>query len=244
MNRFFVDPAAVGDNTILIDGEDVKHIKKVLRLHEGDQIEISDSAEWEYTCEIVSMSDEIVGARIIDKQSFTREPGIKVTLFQGVPKGTKMEQIVQKCTELGVSEIVPVFMIRSVVTDNGKYGKKIIRFNTIAAQAAKQCRRGTVPEVQEAVHSDDVPLMLDDFDLVLFPYENEREVTIKDVLQGLDEKPKSIAVIIGPEGGFSEEEAAQFTFSGAVSVSLGKTILRTETAGPAAVAMCMYELEL
>lgn len=244
MSRFFVDPAAVGENTILIDGEDVRHITKVLRLKEGDRIEVSDSGEWEYSCEIVSMSSSMIGAKIIDKQRFAREPEIKVTLFQGVPKGSKMEQVVQKCTELGVNEIVPVFMTRSVVTDNGKYGRKIIRYNSIAMEAAKQCRRGIVPLVQEAIYSEDVPPLLDDYDLVLFPYENENELTIKGALHDLKEKPKSIAVIIGPEGGFSEEEAGRFTFSGAVSVSLGKTILRTETAGPAAVAMCMYELEL
>ncbi|MEA4922608.1 MAG: RsmE family RNA methyltransferase [Eubacteriaceae bacterium] len=244
MSRFFVDPAAVGENTILIDGEDVRHITKVLRLKEGDRIEVSDSGEWEYSCEIVSMSSSMIGAKIIDKQRFAREPEIKVTLFQGVPKGSKMEQVVQKCTELGVHEIVPVFMTRSVVTDNGKYGRKIIRYNSIAMEAAKQCRRGIVPLVQEAIYSEDVPPLLDDYDLVLFPYENENELTIKDALHDLKEKPKSIAVIIGPEGGFSEEEAGRFTFSGAVSVSLGETILRTETAGPAAVAMCMYELEL
>ncbi|MGI6737669.1 MAG: RsmE family RNA methyltransferase [Anaerovoracaceae bacterium] len=244
MRKFFADPSAVGERTILLEGEDARHISKVLRLQKGDKIEISDMQEWEYICEITTISRNSVGARILDKQGFSREPETRITLFQGVPKGQKLEEVVRRSTELGVAEIVPVFMIRSVVRDNGTYGRKIIRANAVAAEASKQCRRDRIPIVSEAVHSDDLPPLLEDFDLVLFPYENEREVTIRDVLHNLDRKPKKVAILIGPEGGFSDEEARHFTFSGAISVSLGRTILRTETAGPAAIAMCLYELEL
>lgn len=244
MNRFFVDPAQVGDNTIMIDGDDVKHITKVLRLKAGDKIEVSDTLEWEYLCEIVSVSPDVVGARILDKQKFAREPEVDITLYQGVPKGSKMEEVVEKSTELGVRDITPVFMIRSVVRENTRYNKKIMRYNMIARAAAKQCRRGLIPVVHEALHSDDIMALIPEYDLVLLPYENEKEVTLKDAIRNMPRKPRSIAIIIGPEGGFSDDEARRLIFAGAVSVSLGKTIMRTETAGPAAIAMCMYELEM
>lgn len=244
MRRFFVDPAAVGSQYITIDGEDVKHIKRVLRLKPGDQIEISDSDQWEYRCEISSISNDTVDARILDKQTFAREPKINLALFQGVPKGNKMEQIVQKSTELGVRDITPVFMERSIVADHGKYNRKILRYNAIAREAAKQCRRGVVPVVHEALHSDDILNVMSEYDLVLLPYENEKDVSLKQALRSLNEKPGSVALIIGPEGGFSEDEARRLIFGGALSVSLGKTIMRTETAGPAAIAMCYYEIEM
>ncbi|MDD5987670.1 MAG: RsmE family RNA methyltransferase [Eubacteriales bacterium] len=244
MHRFFVDASQVVGKSILIDGEDVRHIRKVLRLRPGDVIEVSDSSSWEYRCRIVSVEEDAVEAVIEDKQRFAREPSLEITLYQGVPKGDRMEQVVQKCTELGVVQIVPVFMMRSVVADNGKYGKKIIRYNTIAREAAKQCRRGIVPVVTEPIYPDDFSTLADTYDLILFPYENEEKRTIKQCLRGLKEKPKRIAIIVGPEGGFSDEEAGHILFSGGISVSLGKTILRTETAGPVAAAMCMYELEM
>lgn len=244
MHRFFVDASQVLEKVVLIEGDDVKHIRKVLRLRIGDEIEVSDSTAWEYRCRILSMDEHLVEATIIDKQRFAREPQLEITLYQGVAKGDRMDQVIQKCTELGVHRIVPVFMMRSVVVDNGKYNRKIIRYNAIAREAAKQCRRGVIPEVTEAIHSDDIPALAGEFDLMLFPYENEEEVTIKQCLQNLPEKPKKIAIAIGPEGGFSKEEASHIVFAGGVSVSLGKTILRTETAGPTAAAMCMYQLEM
>ena len=162
-----------------------------------------------------------------------------------------METIIQKCVELGVHRIVPVFMDRTVVVDRGNFGKKVDRWNKVSAEAVKQCRRGIIPEVTQPVKTEDVlqdrdnsgtPDMLEEFDLVLFPYENEKGATIKDALRKTN--AANVAVIIGPEGGFSDEEALAIIGAGGVSVSLGKTILRTETAGMAAIAMIMYELEL
>ncbi len=245
MNRFFVDAADVGEDRICIRSkEDVKHITKVLRLREGDEIEISDSSQWEYVGQIQSMEDGIIQAKILDKQTFAREPEVQVTLFQGIPKQSKMESIVQKCTELGIYEFVPVFMERTVVVDKGNFDKKIQRWQKIAAEAVKQCRRGIIPHVEDAVKFRQMVRLLQSFDLVLFPYENETGRTVKDALRSLEARPKSIAVIIGPEGGFSDTEAEQLKTLGADCVSLGRTILRTETAGMAALAMIMYELEL
>ena len=180
--------------------------------------------------------------RITDKQSFAREPVTRVTLFQGIPKAGKMDLIVQKCVELGIDSIVPVFMERTVVNDNGKIGKKTERWQKISDEACKQCRRGIVPHIADAVSHSEMMDMLDDFDLVLFPYENETGNTIKDSLRNLSTKPKTVAIVIGPEGGFSDSEAKNLKKY--ECVSLGKTILRTETAGIAALAMTMYELEL
>ena len=245
MARFFVDSADVSEKSISIRSKEaIKHITKVLRLKEGDKLEISDSTEWEYEVEIDFIDSEVVETLILDKQKFAREPEIKVTLFQGIPKQSKMETIVQKCVELGVYSIVPVFMDRTVVVDKGKFDKKIERWQKISAEAVKQCKRGIVPEVRDAIKSKDLPDAMNEYDLILFPYENETGRTIKDALRGLENKPESVAIIIGPEGGFSDKEAETLKAANADCVSLGKTILRTETAGLAALSMVMYELEL
>lgn len=245
MARFFVDSSDVQGNRIYIRAEeDIMHISKVLRLKEGDSVEISDSAEWEYKAEIQFIDRDIIETIILDKQKFAREPDIRVTLFQGIPKQSKMETIVQKCVELGIYKIVPVFMDRTVVVDKGKFDKKIQRWQKVSAEAVKQCRRGIIPEICDAVRSKELPDMLQKYDLILFPYENETGRTIKDSLKQVTDKPGTVAIVIGPEGGFSDKEADILKEAGADSVSLGRTILRTETAGPAALSMVMYELEL
>ena len=167
-----------------------------------------------------------------------------MTFFQGVPKQGKMDLIVQKNVELGVKNIVPVFMDRTVVNDKSKFSKKLERYNTIGAEAAKQCQRGTLPIVEDAIEFDQLMDRLKDFDLVLFPYENEDNRNMKNALRELKNKPESVAVIIGPEGGFSDSEADRLKSEDVECVSLGKTILRTETAGIAALSMIMYELEM
>lgn len=288
MSRFFVRPEDVGENTIRIENrEDLHHMMKALRLSAGDEIDVSDSSAWEYRVKLLHLDAAYAEARILDKQSFTAEPGIEVTLFQGIPKQGKMETIVQKCVELGVWRIVPVFMARTVVVDKGNFGKKIERWQKVSCEAVKQCKRGIIPEVAMPIQLADAVKEFEQFDLVLFPYENETGMTIKDVLrqelacresragcneadhiaakgevcQTSDRPPgridpeegagtvsagllRRIAVIIGPEGGFSAEEAETIVNAGGRSVSLGRTTLRTETAGLAAMAMIMYELEL
>ncbi len=257
MSRFFVPPENVGEDVIIIDDKnDLHHMTKVLRLSEGDEIDVSDSQEWEYRAALVSLNANEATARILDKQKCTTEPETKITLFQGIPKQGKMETVIQKCVELGVSKIVPVFMARTVVVDKGNFGKKIQRWQKVSDEAVKQCKRGLIPEVAEPVKTAEAIEQFSSFDLVLFPYENEEGTTIKDVLRrkpvngeeapggSMPAKPHRIAVIIGPEGGFSDEEANAVIAAGGRSVSLGKTTLRTETAGMAAMAMIMYELEL
>lgn len=251
MSRFFVEPENIGEKNIIIDNrEDLHHMMKVLRLSAGDEIEVSDSVEWEYTAELLYLDSDSAEARIIDKQRFTTEPEVQVTLFQGIPKQGKMETIVQKCVELGVHAVIPVFMDRTVVVDKGNFGKKVQRWQKVSDEAVKQCKRGLIPQVFDPMKMPEVLTTFGVFDLVLFPYENEDGTTIKDVLRKVRESNewlegrKRIAVIIGPEGGFSDKEAADIVAAGGRSVSLGKTTLRTETAGMATLAMVMYEMEL
>lgn len=243
--RIFTDPVNIGDKYIAIkDKGDIKHMIKVMRLREGDRVDVSDSAQWEYETEIDQITEDEVLLRILDKQAFAREPEVKVTLFQGVPKAGKMETIIQKCVELGVHAITPVFMERTVVVEKGNFGKKLERWQKVADEAVKQCKRGLIPEIKDQLRFREMISQLGDFDLVLFPYENESDYSIKDCLRNLSSKPTAVAIIIGPEGGFADSEAELLDEAGAVRVTLGKTILRTETAGMAALAMTMYELEL
>ncbi len=247
MARVFVNPEMIDESTVTItDTGDIRHITRVLRLGEGDRIEVSDKTEYEYDCIIASAAEDTIIAEIAAKRKFASEPAVKVTLFQGIPKAGKMEAIVQKCVELGIYEIVPVWTERTVVTDKGNLKKKLERWQKIADEAVKQCRRGIIPSV--AKDAKLAGLSFDGYDLVLLAYENEERQGLKDCLEAIDkkgtEKPKKIAIIIGPEGGFSENEVKLMTESGARSVTLGKTILRTETAGPAMLAMIMYAMEL
>lgn len=254
MSRFFVDPASIGEKYIYIDDKnDVKHMLSVLRMKKGDTLTVSDKSEWEYECEISMIEDGQICLLITDKQKFASEPDLRVTLFQGVPKGSKMDDIVRKTTEMGIARIVPVFMDRTVVKDNGTYHKKISRMQQIAGEASKQCGRGVIPEISDKLSFGEMISLLDNYDVVVFPYENEKGTTIKDALRDIcidpacsNQKPaiKTCAVIIGPEGGFSDTEAEDLKKTDALCVTLGKTILRTETAGIVTLAMIMYELEL
>lgn len=265
MRRFFTEAGNIGESGFFITSkEDIHHISKVLRLREGASIVASDTLSWEYEGEITSIEEDLITCRIVDKQRFSKEPEVAITLFQGIPKQGKMELIVQKTVELGVSRIVPFFSARTVVTDNGNFSKKIQRWQKVAEEAGKQCGRGKIPEIAEEIKFNKLVSILAQnkeqgpsklfFDFTLFPYENEEDRTIKTALQqlkigGLGDsgtlgRELSIGVIIGPEGGFSPMEAQTLKEAGAEAVSLGKTILRTETAGMAAIAMIMYELEM
>lgn len=246
MNRFFVSAVNVNEKTITIDNKsDIKHISKVLRLKVGDEIEVSDAVKWEYVGRILSIGSDELKIRIEDKQAFAREPATDITLFQGIPKQAKMDGIIQKSVELGVKAIVPVFMKRTVIVDKGRIKKRLARWQRISDESVKQCKRGIIHEISQPMDSKDAIAALKEYDIVIFTYENENETTIKDMLRSKKISPSDrIALITGPEGGFSDDEAHDIKAVGGQSVSLGKTILRTETAGPAAIAMIMYELEL
>jgi 16S rRNA (uracil1498-N3)-methyltransferase len=245
MGRFFVDKDAVKEKTIEVTNrEDILHINKVLRLGIGDRLEISDSNEFEYTTQIEYISPSSMVTRILDKQKFSREPELQITLFQGLPKQGKMETIIQKAVEIGVHTIIPVFTERTVVTEKDGFQNKLDRWRKISAEAVKQCKRGIVPEILKQMNFRDLSMVLSSYDLILIPYENEETHSIKDALRSIKVKPKTVAIIVGPEGGFSSKEIDVVEGQGGIPVTLGKTILRTETAGLVAAAMVMYELEL
>ncbi|MDR1953073.1 MAG: 16S rRNA (uracil(1498)-N(3))-methyltransferase [Clostridiales Family XIII bacterium] len=257
MRRFFVEPSAIGETHIAIrEPSDRNHIKNVLRMGVGDEAMLSDGTAFEYHARISEILPDNILFEILDKQGFGSEPSVRITLFQAIPKQGKMEVMIQKSVELGVHTIAPVYTARSV--PKGNIDNAIVkrdRWQRVAAEAGKQCRRGIIPMVETPIPMGEAVVKLAGYDLSIFPYENEEDVTIRAVLAPVAAEWKSrgpapagegarIAVFIGPEGGISDEEAAALIHAGAKPCSLGRRILRTETAGPATIAMLMYEWEL
>lgn len=239
MDRFFIDPAAVTADTAGITGEDVAHITRVLRLQKGDIITLCDGHALEYAARIRSADKQSVQVDLLERHACITEPTHHITLYQALPKTGKMEVIVQKCVELGVFAVVPVTTERCVVKPDREFEKKQIRYQRVAYEAAKQSRRGIVPQVMPLAALDGCDLA--GHELILFAYEGERQVSLKQALRGT--QARDIALIVGPEGGFSQSEAERITGRGAKAVSLGSRILRTETAGMSMLAMVLYELE-
>lgn len=242
MPKFFVEPSKISNGIITIDTEDVNHITRVLRMKIGDKITICDSMGYDYTAEIFEINKSSVLCKELDKTKSDTEPNLKVILFQGIPKGSKMEYIIQKTTELGIFRIVPVSMSRCVSKiENKKDGdKKRERWQKISESAAKQSGRGIVPEISAPVTFEEAIQELSKCDVVFAPYECEQNNSIKNVIKGVSGN-KTVGFIIGPEGGFAPEEIDRLTKLGVPPVTLGKRILRTETAGEAVLSMLMYE---
>ena len=244
MSRFFVEPSQVSDDGIItIAGTDVKHMKDVLRMNKGDKFTVCDSTGTEYSCSLEAFRDGEAVCVILDKQAGDTEPRTPCTLLQGIPKGDKMELIIQKNIELGVNRIIPVMMERSVVRFNNEKDKdkKWERWNRIALEASKQCGRLSVPVVEKPASLKVAISMVEDAELKMVPYENEEDLRLKSLLR--DKNPSSIAFIIGPEGGFAGSEIELLKEASFTTVSLGKRILRTETAGFAVMSAVRYELE-
>jgi len=247
MARFFVEQRNVNveDAIIVVTGTDVNHIKNVLRLPVGEKITLCGDEGTSYKCEIHSFGPDFVKCHILSVSEESPEPIVPVILLQGVAKGERLDLVVQKGVELGVSEIIPVITERTVVRfENDKdKKKKVERWQRIAMEASKQSGRTVVPVVEDIVSFDKALELSKDSTCRLIPYEKEYENTLKSVIGGKDiSKFDKIYVFIGPEGGFSEEEVKKAVNSGFTSVSLGKRILRTETAGPTVIAQIRYEL--
>lgn len=244
MYQFFVEPDNVNEEFVLIMGSDVNHITNVLRMKEGEHIRIVDGTGKEYECEITMLQKEAVQARILDITADSAELPIAVTLYQGLPKGDKMELIIQKAVELGAARIVPVNMKRSIVKLNeAKEKKKVERWNAIALSAAKQSKRSVVPNVCYPMSYGEMLNDTKELEALLLPYESATGMNgTRSVLASLKSK-KSVGIIIGPEGGFDDNEVTKAKELGAQVITLGKRILRTETAGIVTMAMITLEVE-
>ncbi len=240
MPRFFIEPCDVRGDVVTITGREARHIARVLRLGPGDIITLLDGSGCLYRCRIEQIEAGSVICRIMLRQAAGGEPPLRVVLLQGVAKGDRMDTIIQKGTELGVSVFLPVLCHRSVVRlDERKKAARRERWQRIAVEAAKQCRRALVPEVLEPLSWTAALETIPPGALVLVPWEEERYRSLKKELR-CRARPDELYIIIGPEGGLETREVEQACRRGAVTVTLGPRILRTETAGPAIVAMVMY----
>lgn len=251
MYHFFVEPHQIYDTNVIITGDDVNHIKNVIRLKIGDEISISNGIDGkDYRCGI----EEITETQVVCKLRFIKEDGVelpsKVYLFQGLPKGDKMEFIIQKMVELGVHEIIPVAMKRCVVKlDEKKAKSRIARWQGIAEAAAKQSKRAVIPQINNVMTYQQALEYAKDMDVKLVPYEMENILDGSSGMEGTRKIIDSlghgqrIAIFIGPEGGFEEREINDAIALNMKPVTLGRRILRTETAGMTVMAWIMYRLE-
>ncbi len=243
MHHFFAEHSQNEEGRMILTGSDVNHIRQVLRMKAGDQIYITDAAGQEYFCEIEAFDPDKVKARILYQNRESRELPVKIWLFQGLPKGDKMELVIQKAVELGVYEIVPVAMRNCVVRlDQKRAAAKTARWQAIAESAAKQAKRGLIPRVHPPMEFADAAAYAKTLDVCLLPYENERGMErTRQVLGGL-KRTGSLGIMIGPEGGFDPREI-DLVQNEVHLLSLGNRILRTETAGFVMLSMLLYQLE-
>lgn len=241
MYNFFVNENQFLDNKVFIKGNDFNHIKNVLRMKNGEKFYVSNKISGDsYLVNLDNYSQDEVICNIIEKMD-SKESTVKVTLFQGLPKADKMEYIIQKSVELGVYNIVPVDMKFCVAKLNNEE-KKLSRWQTISEAAAKQSKRNIIPKIENKISFKNMLGILNDFDLVIIAYENENKTNLKEILQE-NKNINNIAIIIGPEGGLAQDEVELLIENGAKSASIGKRILRTETASLAMLSMIMYEFE-
>lgn len=241
MPKFFFNKNDISRGQVQLFGEDEKHIKTVLRAREGEEMTLCDGEGMDYQCRIASLERGVL-LDILSKEVCETEPKTKITLYQGLPKADKMELIIQKCVELGVDRIVAVGTERAIVKLDKKENKKLERWQKIAEAAAKQSGRGKIPEIgQQVLKFKEAVAEAKGLDGAIIPYEKEQETGIRQFVQGF--QGESIGVFIGPEGGFAEEEIALAQENGITPITLGKRILRTETAGMTTAAILLYELD-
>ena len=245
MYQFFVEPGQIQGKEILIRGSDVNHIKNVLRMRVGEELAVSNGVDGrEYRCGIIALEDEVIRCEL----RFIKEDGVelpsRIYLFQGLPKADKMELIVQKAVELGAYQVIPVATRRSVVKlEEKKAAARVSRWQAIAESAAKQSKRRVIPQVQQVMNWQQALDYAKGIPVKLIPYELAEDMCrTRELLEGL-EPGQDIAVFIGPEGGFEETEIARAMEAGALPITLGKRILRTETAGMTVLSWLMYRLE-
>ena len=250
MPKFFVKTNQINEDKVIILNEDVNHIKNVLRANIDDIINVCNSDDSKnFKCRIQKLENDKIICKIEEQVESDVEGRVNLCLYQGLPKADKMELIIQKSTELGVSEITPLKMDRCVVVlDSKAEGKKIERWQKIAEVAAKQSGRDIIPKINNVVSVKQLCNFVKDYDIVLLAYENEKENSIKNELVKLKDVCKNnekinIAVIIGPEGGVTDSEVQLLEDAGAKIVSLGNRILRTETVALSVASVIMYEFD-
>ncbi|MCH5257227.1 MAG: 16S rRNA (uracil(1498)-N(3))-methyltransferase [Lachnospiraceae bacterium] len=245
MYQFFVQPSQIQGNRIIITGTDVNHIKNVLRMKTGEEIAVSNGVDGkEYRCGIEQLTED----EVICSLRFIREDGVelpsKIYLFQGLPKADKMELIIQKAVELGVYEIIPVATARSVVKlDEKKAISKVSRWQTIAQAAAKQSKRAVIPEISAVKTMKEAIDYSSQLGIKLIPYELAEDMSKTKELVDSIKPGESVGIFIGPEGGFEENEIAAAIEKGITPITLGKRILRTETAAITVLSWLMYHFE-
>ena len=249
MYQFFVEPAQIlaQEKKVIITGKDVNHIKNVLRMREGEEIAVSNGIDGkEYRCGIREMNEDAVICELRFVKEDALELPSKLYLFQGLPKADKMELIIQKAVELGAYEVIPMATKRAVVKLDAKKAKsKVTRWQAISEAAAKQSKRGVIPNVHEVMTFKEAIAYAEQMSVKVIPYElAEGMEKTKEIMRKIGtEKPESIAIFIGPEGGFDEAEVTLAMEHGVEPITLGKRILRTETAGFTTLAFIMYQLE-
>ena len=244
MYQFFIEDENAAEDFVTIEGSDVNHIKNVLRMKPGEKIRVCTRNGQNYFCSISDITESFVRADILEKEAESTELPCRIYLFQGLPKNDKMEWIIQKTVELGVYEVIPVAMKNCVVKlDDKKAKSKVTRWQAIAESAAKQSKRMLIPEIHEVMTYKQALEFAKQLDVKLIPYELAKGM--KETREILSEiKPgQSVGIFIGPEGGFEEEEVAKALEAGAHAITLGRRILRTETAGLAILSVLMFQLE-
>ena len=244
MYHFFARKENISEDHIVIDGTDVNHIKNVLRMKKGDEILISDEDANDYSCEIEEFFEDAIRLKVRFVYEMGHELKSKIYLFQGLPKSDKMELIIQKAVELGAYQIIPVATKRSIVKlDDKKEASKLKRWQQISESAAKQSKRSIIPEITGVMNFEKAIAYAENMDVILMPYENaEGMEDTRKIIDGI-KSGQSVAVFIGPEGGFDEGEVTLATDNGAKAITLGKRILRTETAGMTVLSILMYHME-
>lgn len=243
MHRFFVTPESVSGNMVLIDKEQSHHILKVLRLKSGDQVELFDGQGHVFSGILSRQENGGVLAEIQNKVYHTNEPAVRVVLAQGIARGEKMDYLIQKAVEIGVSAIVPFVSERTVVVlDQNKSQRKNDRWKKIAREACKQSKRNIIPEISPVILWPQLLTSLQDKRAVIL-YEEEENIRLREILAGYkdDLKTRSITIIVGPEGGFTPDEIQMAKDRNISVAGLGSRILRTETAGLAAASIILYE---
>ncbi|CUX21160.1 16S rRNA (uracil(1498)-N(3))-methyltransferase [Clostridium sp. C105KSO13] len=244
MHHFFAEPSRIKDKTIYVEGTDVNHMRNVLRMKPGEQVKISDGQGKEYLCEVGRYEEKCAILNIVSSGRGRTELPSRIFLFQGLPKSDKMELIIQKAVELGVYQIIPTLTKRTVVKlDKKKADKKIERWSQIALSAAKQSGRSMIPEVRPIMTFKEALKYAQKMNVVLIPYEKAEGMEQTGEIISSLRPGQDVGVFIGPEGGFEEEEVEKAIQSGANSITLGRRILRTETAGFAVLSILMYQLE-